>query len=372
VLSHASASLLDVLHGHHSENVLKQTDNIFQPNLQPNLQPNPKTHAKTHPTSAGILEDTLYVMDELSVFAMETAMFVPKVVLEAVGIQEQLDPTSRTSRTSNSQQPKPQNTQPSSDTSDPPQQKFTDSSSPFHNRQHHFHKHEATYDQSTASHWWIQWWRAAHLHNIMHFLTGQHGFIYLPMCISMLCLVAGAAPGVMSFTKYREDVVAIIVPSLLYLAICAQACALALTHSASCIVSEKGSSKAEGSSMLPILQQLLCINAPLVTGSAFALHVSTHAMYHALTTFSQMSANVRQILCGSIVFLPLAYLAIAFVHALALATPTVLYQMPGNVKDVIVIHALTAFLPECMGLMVDAITSMIRKLVDNVAYDQYL
>lgn len=327
-----------------------------------NQQQTTTTGAAEHSKSS-LYADTGKVMESMQNTVLDTVLFFPSIFFHAVGIENPTPSSSAPFPSSSSPTPP--------DAEQQPQEPIVQQK-----------------EESSSTSAWTDWWRKhTYMHAIMHLITGQHGFIHLPVSSCILCLLAAAVPSMASFTKYREDVVAVVLPTMLYMTVCAHVCALAMVaklHVPTCVWGG-----------------FLCLSAsitsaPLVTGSAFLLHACTHAMHHCIQTYMDMASRVRQVASGSILFLPIAYMGMATVYVLALATPVVLYKLPtpttftssrgkgGNhlkeydhdhnsvLKDMIVVHALMAFLPECMGLAFGSVLKVLQKLLDNPNYDNYL
>ncbi len=208
----------------------------------------------------------------------------------------------------------------------------------------------SSFHHTTGSHWWIQLVYASRIQYVMQYITGQIGFIYLPLASCMCLLLAASMPTMASFPKYREDVTALVLITMLYMCIAGHMCALYIRGG-----------------VLP-LSGMFSASQPslLVFGSICILHVCTHAVYQCTKAYGIMILRVRQATSGSILFMPIAFMAIVGNYWLALAMPAILYNTPQFcMKDVIVMHAAAAFLPECIGILFELALYVLRRTVDS-------
>lgn len=287
--------------------------------------------------SSSWMDDTAKVVDSMSETILDTIMYVPGIVLQSMGVDEH-------TRQKTPNEPEKSGSTRSDQDADANASSFE-------------------HAQSSDKNWWIQTWKSMHMHAIMHYVVGQHGFIYLPVWCCIFSLFSAAIPSMASFTKYREDVVAVVLPTMLFMCTAAHLCALWVVH----FRQNANFHKEQWAHIF-----LAC---PLLTGSAFILHVCTHAMFHGMKTYMDMASRVRQVTSGSMVFLPVASVGFATIYWFAACTPAVLYRMPTSIKDLkdlIVVHALTAFLPECLGILFNAILKLLQRVVDNSNYDSYM
>lgn len=148
-------------------------------------------------------------------------------------------------------------------------------------------------------------------------------------------------PGITTYTQYREEVVAIVLPTLLFLGVCAHLCTIA-THYC-----------------MPEKMQ------PRMLVSAFVLHAGMHAMMQCSRTYIKMSSRIRQTTSHTVLFLPLCYLSMLCVYFLAFAGPAVMWDIARSPKDILVAHALVAFLPEMVGTLFAGVMSTLRKTLDT-------
>lgn len=283
--------------------------------------------------------DTSKIVTALSDTAMETMMYLPQIAFEWVGIGGPREvPT---------QEPFLQE--------ELPRTTFQKSSQ----KDDHFEKgnihsqHTNAFLQNVSHGEWVHWWKTnMHAHTIMHHCTGQHGFIYAPVFVCMLCMLAACVPSLATFTKYREHVIAVVLPCMTYMSFCSALCATFVVSSY-----EHGMEK---------------YYPPYFTASVFLLHVIVHALHHTLHTYRKIAAGMRQIASCQFVFVPMIFVAFGFVFFFALGMPTVLYHIPTNMQDVIVMHVFSWVLPECLGFLVSSIVSLVQKIFDNTPYDLYI
>jgi|694.fasta_scaffold26605_3 hypothetical protein len=209
-------------------------------------------------------------------------------------------------------------------------------------------------EQTTADHWWIKAVHCTRIQCVMQYMTGQAGFIYIPEILCVFALLAACMPTMVAFPKYREDVIAIVLATVLYVCIAGHACALLMYHR---ILPFSGLFAASHAASYP---------SALVFGSIFMLHVCAHAMHQCIQTYTVMVSRVRQVTSGSILFIPLVYSALVVNYFLAMATPVILYSTPQfSMKDVIVMHAIASLWPECMGVIFRVVMYAMRKLMDT-------
>ena len=198
--------------------------------------------------------------------------------------------------------------------------------------------------------WITETMKSFRMHFIMHHITGPHGFIYLPAWCCLLSLLTGCIPSITSFTKYREDVVAIVLPTMVYIITVAQITAMLYVGNVNMIM------------MMNLPLPMIC--------SALILHASAHAMFQCMSTYQQRMACKRVFLSGSVMFLSVNVLGIACIYWFSLATPTVMYKIPSSIKDMFVIHAITSFFPECYGVLFMGILKGIQRLTDASEYSK--
>lgn len=204
--------------------------------------------------------------------------------------------------------------------------------------------------ESSSNNWWIEFMRSCSMHFIMYHITGHHAFTYLPIWCCLFCLVSAAVPSITSFTKYRESVVAIVLPTMVYLISAMHLSALVFTQYRDC-----------GS---------ISWHLQLMTTSAFVLHTSAHAMFQCVHTYQSKMANKKIFLSGSVMFFSACGMCMLSIAWFALATPAVIIDVTASLKDMIVIHAITAFLPECLGVIFMGALKMIQKLVDREDHEK--
>lgn len=180
-------------------------------------------------------------------------------------------------------------------------------------------------------------------------------------------LISATIPSLASFTKYREDVIAVVLPCIVYL--------LSGTHVSTYLYSMTVCHSKNSNN-----KNFHCTdkNSAIWILSSFLLHMCAHGMYHCMVAYRQnIACRVRHMSSGSLVFLCVTSLGLVGVHLCALITPAVLY-MGGfyyslhTLKDVVVVQALTAFMPECLGVAFTCVLKVLQKLLDSNAYDTYM
>lgn len=218
-------------------------------------------------------------------------------------------------------------------------------------------------------------------HHIKVHFTGRHGFIYLPIALSMMALLAGAGP---SFAKHKHKTVSILVPSILYMVTAAHAVAI--------IISSWGNKQKEDllPSSFAAFFRHLCAMIPLVmVGSIILLHVSAHAVFQTMDYFSstfflqssnqrRSSTAVRHWASGQMLFRPIVGVGgLGTIYVLACLTPAALHapsshqaicnstSMSTCLKDFLLLHALAAFLPECLGVAFGTMMGFMQTMLDG-------
>jgi predicted ferric reductase len=78
-----------------------------------------------------------------------------------------------------------------------------------------------------------------------------------------------------------------------------------------------------------------------------------------------MASRVRQVNSASMLFLPIASMALVSIYFLAAVTPAVLYGTPQfSLNDVLIMHALTAFMPEVLGTAFTFSLHILQRVLD--------
>jgi hypothetical protein len=127
----------------------------------------------------------------------------------------------------------------------------------YSNHNHHGssnNNNNSSSNKTTGTTWWISLFQSINLHHLMFFM-GASLFLYLPLIICGIGTMAAMIPGISAYTQYREDVVAVVLPTLLFLGTCAHVSTVATRY------------------IVPASMQ------PRMLVSAFVLHAGKSAAY---------------------------------------------------------------------------------------------
>jgi hypothetical protein len=88
-------------------------------------------------------------------------------------------------------------------------------------------------------------------------------------------------------------------------------------------------------------------------------------MMQCVKTYIKMASRIRQSTSHTILFLPMCYLCMLGVYFLAFAGPAVMWDIARSPQDILVAHALVAFLPEIVGTVLAGFIGMLRRTLDT-------